>query len=754
MYSHQARAIDLVLKGHNVVAVTPTASGKTLCYNLPVLQAVLDDPAARAIYLFPTKALSQDQLAELHGLIDVLGADIKTHTYDGDTPAAARRAIRAAGHIVITNPDMLHTGILPHHTKWMKLFENLRYVVIDELHHYRGVFGSHLANLIRRLKRVCRFYGSNPRFILCSATIANPGELAEGLIGEKVEVVAESGAPRGEKHFIFYNPPVLNARLGIRRSCLLDAKALAAMFLRQGIQTIVFGRTRLAVEVLLSYLREACGAGGPGAGPECVRGYRGGYLPLQRREIERGLKSGEVRGVVSTNALELGIDIGQLDACVMAGYPGTVASTWQQAGRAGRRSGTSVAILVASSSPLDQYIINHPDYFFGLSPEHGLINPNNRYILLSHLKCAAFELPFEEGELFGVATTDEALRYLEEQGVLRRTQGRFYWASESFPAEDVSLRSASTDNFVVIDCTRPEPRVIGEVDRFSAPMLIHEEAIYLHEGEQYQVERLDYEEKKAYVRRVDVDYYTDASLAVNLKVLTQADRAPVPGGERFRGEVQVNALATIFKKIRFHTHENVGWGRIHLPEQEMHTTAYWLALGPEADRIHPSELQSALAGLANLMVNVAPILLMCDPRDIRAVSHTRCPFTGRPTVYVYDACPGGVGLSERLFELHPDVLQMARDLVRDCPCPDGCPSCTLGGGEEPNKSATLRLLEILGAAGPRAHSPESGALTAARQETPLVRAGGGVGGNGGVPASASAEEEGPPVGRSPGHAGG
>jgi DEAD/DEAH box helicase domain-containing protein len=711
LYTHQAAAIAASLAGRHVVVVTPTASGKTLCYNVPVLQAIRDDPAARAVYLFPTKALAQDQLAELHQFIDELGVDIKTHTYDGDTPGSARRAVRSAGHIVVTNPDMLHTGILPHHTKWVKLFENLRYVVIDEMHQYRGVFGSHLANVVRRLRRICAFYGASPRFIMCSATIANPGDLAARLIGEDGAVlIDENGAPQGEKHFIFYNPPVVNRRLGIRRSCLLEAKDVAVRFLKNGVQTIVFARTRLSVEVLLTYLREAMaprsapveasGAPAPGGrAPDpgaAISGYRGGYLPLERRAIERGLRSGAVRGVVSTNALELGIDIGRLDASVMAGYPGTIASTWQQAGRAGRRSGTSVAILVASSSPLDQYIINHPEYFFGSTPEHGLINPSNLYIMVSHLKCAAFELPFEDGEAFGVPTTGAALDYLVEQGVLRHTGGRYYWSADAFPAEEVSLRSAATDNFVIVDCSTADRRVLGEVDRFSAPMLVHDEAIYIHGGEQYQVERLDYDDKKAYVRRVDVDYYTDASLAVSLKVLDVAAQSEVAGGSRGRGEVMVTALATMFKKIRFHTHENVGSGRIHLPEEQMHTTAYWFSASPAAQEgLLPPELEAGLAGLANLVTNVAPLLLMCDPRDIRAVAETRSPFFGLPTVYIYDACPGGVGLADKLYELHDELVRMAGELLNSCPCTDGCPSCTLGAGHDPNKAAAKRLLAAL-----------------------------------------------------------
>ena len=701
LYSHQAEASEAVAAGENVAVVTPTASGKTLCYNLPVLDSILKDDRARAIYLFPTKALSQDQLSELHKIVNALDRDIKTYTYDGDTPPTARQAIRQSGHIVVTNPDMLHTGILPHHTKWVKLFENLRYVVIDEVHHYRGVFGSHLANVIRRLKRICRFYGSNPVFICCSATIANPAELASRLIEEKVRLIDRNGAPRGEKHLIFYNPPVVNHQLGIRRSSLFEAKKIAANFLRNGIQTIVFARSRLNVEVLVTYLKEAvAGALGPG---ERVRGYRGGYLPLQRRAIEQGLRTGEVLGVVSTNALELGIDIGQLEACVITGYPGSVASTWQQAGCSGRRSGVSAAILVASSSPLDQYIISHPEYFFGLPPEHGLINPDNLLILVSHLKCAAFELPFADGEQFGVETTSEILQFLEEEKILRHVGNRWHWMSEDFPAEEISLRSAAGDNFVIVDTTDPKHRVIGEIDRFAAPMLIHQNAIYLHEGRQYHVDELDWNAKKAYVRRVDVDYYTDANLAVTIRVLDVFKEAPAGGARKFYGEVAVAAMATIYKKIKLHTHENIGFGKIHLPEEQMHTASYWLALPEEvAAQFTENELQSALVALSNVLGNVAPLFLMCDPRDIRAVPQVRSPFTNLPTIYLYDSYPGGIGLGEKVYDLHDLLLATARDLIEKCPCESGCPSC-VGPADEVGtggKAAALKALRLVSADDP------------------------------------------------------
>lgn len=725
LYSHQAAAVEAALAGRDVTVVTPTASGKTLCYNLPVLHSVLENPASRALYLFPTKALAQDQVTELHDTINLLGADIKTYTYDGDTPVTARQAIRQAGHIVVTNPDMLHTGILPHHTKWVRLFENLRYIVIDELHQYRGVFGSHLANVLRRLARVCAFYGSRPVFICSSATIANPDELASRLTGREMTLIDDNGAPQGERHVVFYNPPVVNRQLGIRRSALLEARRIGTDLLRNRIQSIFFARTRNSVELLLSYLKEALSGGSAanqsrgGAGQlsglaSKVRGYRGGYLPTERRAIERGLRSGDVLGVVSTNALELGIDIGQLEAAVLVGYPGSVASTWQQAGRAGRRHGLSLSLLIATSSPLDQYIISHPEYFFGRSPETGLINPENLPILVSHLKCAAFELPFDEGEPFGVPTSTEILDYLAEQHIVRLSHGRYHWMTDNFPASEISLRAASDENFIIVDTTEPKPRVIGEMDRLAARTMLHDDAIYLHEGRQYHVDKLDWEEKKAYVRAVDVDYYTDANLAVTLHVLDVLGEQPLAAGmgQRYLGEVLATAMATIFKKIKLHTHENLGWGKIHLPEEQMHTTAYWLALSEAAlAGMSPAETEGALLGFGNLLAHIAPVFLMCDPRDIRPVVQVRAPFTEQPTVYLYDVYPGGTGLADKLYTADNEIMRAALDVVSRCPCAHGCPACVGPPAEvgESTKALAKTLLQRLTAGSVPGESERTGA---------------------------------------------
>ena len=749
LYTHQAEAFAHVLAGRNVVTITPTASGKTLCYNAPVLNAILQDSTTRALYLFPTKALAQDQLAELHALSELVthGTDLEigVFTYDGDTPADARRAIRGKAHVVLSNPDMVHSGILPHHPRWAKLFENLRFVIIDELHAYRGVFGSHLANIIRRLHRICRHYGSDPVFICSSATIANPRELAERLTGRPFELVEKSGAPRGEKFFLFVNPPVVNAQLGIRRSYLAEARRVSLEFLRHNLQLILFGQSRLSVEILTTYLKDAF-QGPPGAA-DVIRGYRGGYLPNRRREIERGLREGRVRAVVSTNALELGIDIGALDVAVLAGYPGTIAGTWQRAGRAGRRTTRSAAVLVASSAPIDQFIVRNPSYFFDASPEHALINPDNLHILLDHAKCAAFELPFGTDERFGDEVDLQAvLSVLAEEGFVHLADGQWNWTNESYPADAVSLRSVSSDNFVVVDCTNGE-RVIGETDFTSGPATLHEKAIYILEGQLFQVERFDFDGRKAYLRAVDCDYYTDAITYTKVTILDvfesgsvvrdpsaspaaelqagygetspkplrgkgggadfvpliddateSAFRIPDPGSripeaKRSHGEVHVVSRVVGFKKIKFYTNENVGSGELDLPEQQMHTSSYWLTIPADVMSSLPfatDDRRDGVVGLAFAMKNVAQLLLMCDGHDIGLSvdggSLDRSTRTGglggvpeavalEPNVFIYDNYPGGIGFSRPLYEMHELLLERTRDLIAGCPCHSGCPSC-------------------------------------------------------------------------------
>ncbi len=701
LYTHQAACFRTIADGRNVVVVTPTASGKTLCYNLPVLDRLARDPEARALYLFPTKALSEDQLHEFHSIVEAMGSGIRAFTYDGDTPQDARKAIRERANVVLTNPDMLHAGILPHHTKWTKLFENLRYIVIDELHTYRGVFGSHLANVLRRLMRICRFYGASPQFICCSATIANPRPLAEALTGTGFELVDRNGAPSGEKYFVCYNPPVVNRQLGIRRSYLNETRRIASELVQRGQQTLVFANNRLATEVLLTYLKDAC-AKAP-ASPDSVRGYRGGYLPRERREIERGLRDGDIRCVVATSALELGIDIGSLDVVVMAGYPGTIASTWQRAGRAGRRLGTSLALMIASSAPLDQYIVEHPEYFFERPPEHAYINPDNLEILVNHLKCAAFELPIKDGELFGPHETGELCRFLEELGVVHHSASAWHWTSDSYPADAISLRSVTSDNFVVVDITHDE-RVIAEVAFPAALTELHEKAIYLHEARQYQVERMDYDGRKAYVRQVECDYYTDAIDYTQVKVLEEFDARPAGGAQAAHGEVRVNRQIVGFKKIKFYTNENVGAGNLSLPEQEMHTTSFWLHFPAEFLAGFPdlssTQKLNALTGLGHALRTVGALLLMCDPRDLGvALTEEIAPGVEgfEPKLHLYDNYPGGIGQSAPLLEMHAQLLTGAQDLITRCSCEEGCPSCVGPAGEtgQGGKQAALEILARL-----------------------------------------------------------
>ncbi|MBJ6363654.1 DEAD/DEAH box helicase [Paenibacillus sp. GCM10012307] len=691
LYTHQETAFRIVAAQENIVAVTPTASGKTLCYNLPVLQEIARDDSSRALYLFPTKALAQDQKSELNEIIDEMGIDIKSFTYDGDTSPAIRQKVRLAGHIVITNPDMLHSAILPNHTKWVSLFENLKFIVIDELHTYRGVFGSHVANVIRRLRRICKFYGSDPTFICTSATIANPKELAEQLTGNPMRLIDDNGAPRGRKHFVFYNPPIVNAPLNIRKSSTIEVNNLAKEFLKHKIQTIVFARSRVRVEIILSHIQELVKNE---IGSKTIRGYRGGYLPKQRREIERGLRDGEILGVVSTNALELGVDIGQLQVCVMTGYPGSIASTWQQAGRAGRRHGEALIIMVASSTPIDQYVVQNPEYFFDRSPEHARINPENLLILVDHMRCAAYELPFKATEEFGPLDVTDILEYLQEERVLHRNGDMFYWAAQSFPASEISLRSASQENVVIVDQSNVAAvKIIGEMDRFSAMTLLHDEAIYLHEGVQYQVEQLDWDHKKAYVREVDVEYYTDANLAVNLKVL-EIDRTNDRGQAAVNyGDVAVNMIPTIFKKIKLTTFENIGSGPIHLPEEELHTSATWLELKQVDPEIGTKTLEQLLLGIANVFQHIVPVLVMCDRGDVHVTPQIKAAHTGLPTIFIYDHYPGGIGLADDVYKRFDEVRESAKNLIRRCPCKEGCPSCI--GTEIAGMNGKHRSMQLL-----------------------------------------------------------
>ncbi len=807
LYSHQSQAWIHIRDGKNVVLATGTASGKTLAYNLPVLAALLEDENARALYLFPTKALTQDQLSNLQSIQSKV-ENLKSSIYDGDTPQRNRPAIRKNARILLTNPDMLHTGILPHHTNWADFFRSLKFVVIDELHTYRGVFGSHVANVIRRLKRVAAFYGASPQFILTSATIGNPRELAEKLTESPVTLVNEDGSARGERHFIIYNPPIVNEALGLRASALLESVRLAQDVLSSGVQSVVFARSRRSVEIILTYLQETptlhppqnsqnLGEGRGGG----VRGYRSGYLPSQRREIEQGLRDGSVKTVVATNALELGIDIGGLGAAVLVGYPGTVASAWQQSGRAGRGEAPAAAVLVASSLPLDQFLAHHPEYFFDRSPEQGLVNPDHLLILLEHLRCAMFELPFKRGEHFGGQTVDEFLEFLVENQQAHESNDKFFWMADQYPAADISLRSASPES-IVIQTTEERPQTIGEIDLASAFWMTHPQAIYMHQGQQYFVHSLDLEQHIASVTAVSLDYYTQPQRRTELALLEELERAPAPGGEKGYGEIQVTSQVTGFKKLRWFTHENLGEEPLDLPPSEMQTTGYWLGLSeetvshlrstgawtndpndygpdwphirdavrrrddyrcqvcgaPETNRqhevhhkmpfrsflhrtptsYHPQggpnvamqsretldsvraranrldnlttlcppchrkaeqnvRMKSGLAGLGSVLSQLAPLYLMCDPGDLGLHVDPAGTVNGLPSVVLYDEIPAGIGFSQKLFELHNQLVKSALELVDECPCMDGCPSCVGPGGENGvgGKQETLAILKQL-----------------------------------------------------------
>jgi len=702
LFSHQANAIRQVLDGKNVVVSTPTASGKTLIYNTVTLDAVTRDPSARSLYLFPTKALSQDQLAELFDLNRLMGDRLGLFTYDGDTPQSTRKSIRKKAQIVLTNPYMLHSGILPHHTKWVNLFENLKYVIIDELHYYTGVFGSHMGNIIRRLKRICRFYGTEPIFIMSSATISNPGELAEKITGEKVEVIDKNGAPRGEKYLVFYNPPVVNKELGIRRSYVAVARQVAGLLLKNGLQVITFANSRLITEVLVKYLKNDFEKNVTDTGK--IRGYRGGYLPNKRREIEQGLRKGEIKAVVSTNALELGIDIGSLDATVLASYPGTITSTWQRIGRAGRRAGKAIGVLVSSSSPIDQFIVNHPEYFTGKSPEMGRINPDNLTILIEHIKCAAFELPFVKGETFGNEDLEEILNYLAENNILFQNRDKWFWTEQGYPADAVSINRVSSDNFVVVDRTEGE-RVIAEVDFSSALETLHPKAIYMLESEQYIVEEFDYENRKAFVRKSNADYYTDSITYTKIAVLDIFDETKGKNHSFFYGEVHVFSQVVGFKKLKFFTNENVGAGDLQLPQQEMHSTAFWITIKEnllDTFDISSEDKTEAIYGIAYLMRHICAVLLMCDVKDLGVAVEDnitkseikRQPVKNlstksrewewkerenlrhfEPNIYIYDSYPNGIGFSEVLFERAGEIFEKILDAIKQCSCEKGCPSC-------------------------------------------------------------------------------
>lgn len=702
LYSHQDEAWQAVQRGGHVVVATPTASGKSLCYTLPVVVGAMTRQV-KALYLFPTKALAQDQVAELLELNRAGDLGLRPATFDGDTPGDQRQAIRLNGDIVVSNPDMLHQGILPHHTKWAQFFEGLQYVVIDEIHSYRGVFGSHLANVLRRLKRVCAFYGSSPQFILCSATIGNPKGHAEALLEDDVHAITESGAPSGDKHVLLWNPPVVNPDLGLRASARSQTNKIARTAIRAGLKTLVFAQSRTMVEVLTKYLKDVFDH--DPRKPARIRAYRGGYLPTERREAERAMRAGMIDGIVSTSALELGVDIGSLDVVLLNGYPGSVAATWQRFGRAGRRQQASIGVLVASSDPLDQYVVRHPEFFSAATPEQARIAPDQPVILLDHIRCAAFELPFLKGERFGPVDPEVYLQLLAEDGVVHAEGERWEWIADSYPANAVSLRSVADGNFVVVDRTDGRQVIIAEVDYSSAPLMLYEGAIHMVQSTPYQVERLDWDGRKAFVTRTHVDYYTDAIDYTKLKVLERFEGGKAGAGSSHHGEVHVVRRVAGYKKIRYYTHENIGYGPVNLPDQEMHTTSLWWQL-PQAELdARFASRQDALDGFlgaAYALHVVAKVAVMADAADLQkavgsgdgawfAIADGRGRGQLRatdgsavdvatndqfvPTVYLYDNYPGGVGQSEPLWRRQRELVTRAHELVERCDCKAGCPAC-------------------------------------------------------------------------------
>lgn len=778
LYRHQAMAYEKARAGDNIAVVSGTASGKTLCYNLPVIDRMIQQPTARALYVYPTKALTQDQLSNLRRTLSLLEIPERSaNIYDGDTPVHARPTLRRESSIILTNPDMLHTGILPHHTAWKDFFKALSFIVIDEMHTYRGVFGSHVANVLRRLKRVCLFYGAQPQFILTSATIANPKKLAERLIENPVTVIDQDGSPYGERHFLIYNPPFIDQKLGIRQSSLMEGTSLAGELIDEDIQTIIFGRTRRVIELLLTYLRQR----NPDADPQRLRGYRSGYLSRERRAIEDGLRSGEVKAVVATNALELGIDIGGMDAAVLIGYPGSIAATLQQAGRAGRKLAPSLAVMITAANAMDQYLARHPEYIFERSPEQALIEPNNLLILLGHIRCAAFELPFAAGEGFGAIPAENVhafLTMLAQHGDLHQQGERFFWMADQYPASGISLRNATPDNISLVLQVGHNPQTIGQVDLSSAYWMVHPQAIYLHEGASYLVETLDLEAGVAHLRQAAVDYYTQANQNVEIDQQSLLKQSPVPAATKSFGELLVTTRVTGFRKIRWFTHEILGSGEVDLPPTLLNTTGYWVSLneqtvkalkdqmlwgeggndyGPEWDALRKRVLQrdehtcqvcryqgraqplhvhhiqpfrsftsreaanqlhnlvtlcpschrqaeasvrirSGMAGISYLLHNLAPLLLMCDYDDIGVHYDPNSALgDGLPTVILYDNIPGGLGLSDNLYERHADLLQSGYETVARCECADGCPSCVGPIGEEASggKAEALAIFKAL-----------------------------------------------------------
>jgi len=683
LYSHQVTAINAIREGKDIVVVTSTASGKTLCYNIPILEEVTRDPETRVLYLYPTKALAQDQRKKIFRYKEIDPAFIfEAGTYDGDTPTSTRKKLRDSGNLILSNPDMLHSGILPNHARWSDFFTNLKFVVIDEVHAYRGIFGSNVANVIRRLNRICAHYGASPQFICCSATIGNPKELAERISSHEMLLVDNDGSPKGPKRFALWNPPFVDDGKTERKSPNSAARRLMVDLIKGGrdgtggVQTITFVRARVSAEVLYRYCQEDLRKSSPRLA-DSIRAYRGGYLPENRREIEQKLFSGELMGVISTNALELGIDIGSLDACIIVGYPGTVASMWQQAGRAGRGSDEALAILIAYNNPIDQYMMKHPEYLFGQTAENVVIDPDNPYIMVGHLRCAANELPvtIQDEEAFG-ELAPALLDILQENDQVRLMGDQWHWIGSGYPAADFGLRDMAENNYTIVDTTEDDNKIIGMLDEFSAFMTLHTQAVYMHEAEQYFVKELNLTQKVAYVEKVSTDYYTQAVTETNIRIDETEAEKPLMQSTAYFGMVTVTSMTIMFRKIKFYSLDSIGFGNLDLPAQELNTSALWITPPPSAIKHvrdygrNPSE---GMMGIGNALTGVIPLYVICDHTDVGPVVNSSN--MGISTIFIYDKYQGGLGFAEKSYELLDQIMERCLELISECACEDGCPSC-------------------------------------------------------------------------------
>ena len=700
LYAHQAAALSLARRGRDFIVATPAASGKSMCYNLPVLEMLLADRSARALYLYPTKALAQDQMKKLRALIPE-GARLKSAVFDGDTRLSDRAAIRRAAHVVLTNPDMLHLGILPNHRAWHRTLRGLRYIILDEAHVYRGVFGAHVANVLRRLRRLCRKAGGDPRFILCSATIANPAEHAERLVGLPFEVVDDDGSPYGGKDFAFWNPPITDPEKGARRSTNSEATQVFVELLKRETRTMAFVRGRRQAELIYVYARDQLRHTHKKAAAS-IAPYRAGYLPEDRRRIEKELFEGRLLGLSTTSAMELGVDVGNLDATIITGYPGTIASAWQQAGRSGRGGERSLSVLIAQDDPLDQYLMRHPEAFFGKSPETARISPGNPHIMKPHLLCAAYESPLSmaDTEFFGHELLWYADELAEDEYIHVRADRWHLTPEVDYPAQMVALRS-SGGVFTLVD--RETGAVLENVSEHAAYRQLHPGAVYLHQGESYLVGELDLTSATAYAEPTDAPYYTQARDYTDTRVLRVIRQRQAGRTTAFFGEVSVANEVVGFKRIKHHTDEVLGDEYLDMPTQEYDTAALWF--GPTEDAIErirkdDLDLMGGLHAAEHAAIGILPLFAMCDRNDIGGVSTPMHPDTGNPQIFIHDGYPGGVGVSEHGYEIIEDLWRATLDVISNCACESGCPSCIhspkCGNNNHPlDKTAARIILEKL-----------------------------------------------------------